>query len=406
MITVRVGNNELPLEDVLENPGRHSRLLERAKTTQGFAECGCTAGRPRPKLVIRRHREIFLLARWPEQAQLHGESCPFQRRNTGKGGAGTELDPFRFRNGALDIRLDASLKISSRTPAKPVKSNPEGESKKPQRRTAGLLAFLEFAWEQAGLNLWPGTGGRGWSACWSQLSAELADCRISNQPADKALHIMERWDPSRKAEILAELDAWLANLTPRGLLIAEVASHEPSQFGAKFALRQTQLRCFMSSALYERLQRSYGPALAGAGQPNLRCVAVFLVEKPVDRNYLTIVDGAAMLTNAQFLPCDSAYEVAMADRLVTLRRAFRKPLRHLGNAPVHPDFVLTDTAAEVIVEVLGLTGNPEYDARTASKREHYRGAGMSVVEWEAPTQALDSVQLPPAAKRSGAAHEG
>ncbi|GAI28217.1 unnamed protein product [marine sediment metagenome] len=33
MITVRIGGNELPLEDVLENPGRHSRQLERAKTT-------------------------------------------------------------------------------------------------------------------------------------------------------------------------------------------------------------------------------------------------------------------------------------------------------------------------------------------------------------------------------------
>lgn len=413
MITVRVGNSELPLDDVLENPGRHSRLLERAKTTQGFAECGCTAGRPRPKLVIRRHREIFLLARWPEQAQLHGDICPFQRRNTGKGGTGTELDPFRFRNGALDIRLDASLTISSRTPAKPVKSNPEGESKKPQRRTAGLLAFLEFAWEQAGLNLWTGAGGRGWSACWSQLSAELADCRINNQPADKTLHIMARWDPARKAEILAEQDAWLARLTPsaagspRGLLIAEVVSHEPSQFGAKFVLRQTQLRCFMSGALYERLLRSYGPALAGVGQPNQRCVAMLLVEKPADRNYLTIVDGAAMLTNAQFLPCDSTYEVAMADHLVALRRAFRKPLRHIGHAPVHPDFVLTDTATDVQIEVLGLTGNPEYDARMASKREHYRAAGATVVEWDAPAQALDSVQLPrQAALRSEVAHEG
>ncbi len=413
MITVRVGSSELPLEDVLENPGRHSRLLEHAKTTQGFAECGCTSGRPRPKLVIRRHREIFLLARWPEQAQLHGDSCPFQRRNTGKGGAGTELEPFRFRNGALDIRLDASLKISSRTPATPVKSNPDGESKKPQRRTAGLLAFLEFAWEQAGLNLWTGSGGRGWSACWSQLSAELADCRINNRPADKTLHIVERWDPSRKAEILAEQDALLARLTrtaagsPRGLLIAEVAAHEPSQFGAKFVLRQTQLRCFMSGALYERLQRSYGPALAGAGQPNQRCVAMLLVEKPADRNYLTIVDGAAMVTNAQFLPCDSTYEVAMADHLVALRRAFRKPLRHIGHAPVHPDFVLTDTATDVLIEVLGLTGNPEYDARMASKREHYRAAGVTVVEWYAPTQALDSVQLPRrAARRSEVAHEG
>ncbi|MNL84727.1 hypothetical protein D3C87_2127890 [compost metagenome] len=69
--------------------------------------------------------------------------------------------------------------------------------------------------------------------------------------------------------------------------------------------------------------------------------------------------------------------------------------------------MLTDTTAEVIVEVLGLTGNPEYDARMASKREHYRAAGLSVVEWDAPNQALDSVQLPQrAAQRPEVAHEG
>ncbi|MCY1381856.1 hypothetical protein D9M69_698140 [compost metagenome] len=97
----------------------------------------------------------------------------------------------------------------------------------------------------------------------------------------------------------------------------------------------------------------------------------------------------------------------MADHLVALRRAFRKPLRHIGHAPVHPDFVLTDTATDVLIEVLGLTGNPEYDARMASKREHYRAAGVTVVEWDAPTQALDSVQLPRrAARRSEVAHEG
>ncbi|MFP3739948.1 hypothetical protein SB860_34470, partial [Burkholderia sp. SIMBA_019] len=65
MITVRIGGNEFPLEDVLEEPGRYARQLERAKTVQGFAECGCGSRRPRPKLVIRRHRDIFLLARWP-----------------------------------------------------------------------------------------------------------------------------------------------------------------------------------------------------------------------------------------------------------------------------------------------------------------------------------------------------
>ncbi|MGX6564888.1 DUF1173 family protein [Cupriavidus necator] len=354
MITVRIGGNELPLEDVLENPGRHSRQLERAKTTQGFAECGCVTARPRPKLVIRRHRDIFLLARWPDQAQLHGDGCPLQRRNASKGGAGSDLDAFRVGDGRLDIKLDATLSVSSRTPAKPVKSSPDGEAKKPQRCTAGLLAFLEYAWELAGLNQWPGAGGRGWSACWSQLTAELADCRINGQSAGKILHVMERWDSARKSEILAELDAWIGRLTPsgetspRGLLVGEIDSHKPTQFGGKIVLRQSLQRFFMGAALYQRLLLSHTTALAGVGQQDQRCVAILLVERSRS-NYLTIVDAAAMLTNAQFLPCDSGHEVAMADHLVAQRRAFRKPLRHIGNAPVHPDFVLTDTSPEAVI---------------------------------------------------------
>lgn len=214
MITVRIGGNEFPLDDVLEEPGRYARQLERAKTVQGFAECGCGSRRPRPKLVIRRPRDIFLLARWPEQAHLHAEGCPFNRQALAKSGAGDNLDPFRMKEGHHDIRLDASLSVSAHTPAASVRRATTSLSTKPQRRSAGLLAFLEYAWEQAGLNVWPGTGSRGWNACWSQLTTELADCRINGKPADGLLHVMQRWDQERKTEILAEFEAWQARLAP------------------------------------------------------------------------------------------------------------------------------------------------------------------------------------------------
>ncbi|WP_434034723.1 DUF1173 family protein [Cupriavidus sp. a3] len=405
MITVRVGGTEFPLEEVLEDSGSYARHLERAKTIQGFAECGCTESRPRPKLVIRRHRDIFLLARWPEQAFRHAEGCPFHRKTQAASGAVDSLDAFRIRDGHLDIRLDASLSVSTHTPGKTVQRTPKGQSTKPQRRSAGLLAFLEFAWEQAGLNVWPGTGARNWNACWSQLTAELADARINGKAADGLLHVMQRWDPERKSEILAEFEAWQARLSPtaagnpRGILIGEIESHAATPYGGKIVLRQSTQRFFMSSGLYERLQASYGTALAGIGRAEQRCIAVLLVEKSRS-NYLTVVDIGAMLANRQFLPCDSSHEVAMADHLVDLRRTFRKPLRHIGRAQVHPDFVLTDVQPETVIEVLGMSGNPEYDARMAGKRQHYQTAGIPFLEWDAVATSISSVRVPPAGTRT------
>ncbi|HVI89361.1 MAG TPA: DUF1173 family protein [Dongiaceae bacterium] len=401
MTTVRIGATEHPLDDVQENPGRYARYLERAKTTQGFAECGCIMRSPRPKLVIRRYSGTFLLARWPEQAHLHAAGCRFHQTTGGPEKKGTELDAFRQRNGHHDVRLDLSLSVSTRSPAKPAVTKTPSTSSRAQRRSAGLLAFLEYTWEAAGLNVWPGHGGRGWNVCWSQLTTELADCRINGKRGDTFLHVMERWDPTRKTEILAEIEAFqvrlkpTADTSPRGLVIGEIEEHGPTQYGGKVVLRQSKQAYFMSAALYERLLRSYALPLSGLGKPDQRCVAILAIERSRS-NYLTIVDAAAMLTNRQFLPCDSGHEVAMADFLIGLRRVFRKPVRHVGRAAVHPDFVLTDTAPETVIEVLGLSGDPDYDARIAEKRRHYAATVTPYIEWDARVDDLRLVRIPPA----------
>ncbi|WP_020201352.1 DUF1173 family protein [Cupriavidus sp. WS] len=405
MTSVRIGATEYPLEDVQENPAKYARALERAKTIQGFAECGCSLRSPRPKLVIRRYSGAFLLARWPEQAHLHSPSCRFHQRTAGSESKGAELDAFRQRDGHHDVRLDLSLFVSARSPAKSSVARTPSAVARPQRRTAGLLAFLEYAWEAAGLNVWPGHGGRGWNICWSQLTTELADCRINGKPGDALLHVMERWDPSRKTEILAELEAFRARLkptaeaNPRGLVIGEIEAHKPTQYGGMLILRQSKQAYFASAALYERILRSYALPLAGIGKPDQRCVAILAAERSKS-NYLTVVDAAAMLTNRQFLPCDSSHEIAMADHLIAQQRAFRKPVRHLGRAAVHPDFVLTDTKPETVIEVLGMTGDPNYDARMEEKRRHYANEVIPYIEWDANVDYLRLLRLPPANSRA------
>lgn len=64
---------------------------------------------------------------------------------------------------------------------------------------------------------------------------------------------------------------------------------------------------------------------------------------------------AVMLTARFYIPCDSSYEVAMADHLIAAGRSFVKPLRYDGTSATFPDFVLTDTAPATYVEVWGIT---------------------------------------------------
>lgn len=403
MPQIRIGAEEHDLGAVQEHPGRYSRVLEAAKIRPGYAECGCTAGRPRPRVVIRRHRDIFLLARWPDEAHLHDKACPFHRKQGESGKAGTSLDAFRQEEGIHDIRLDLSLVVSSKSPARPKSEASSPRASRAQRRSAGLLAFLEYAWERAGLNVWPGSGRRNWSACWSQLTTELDGCRINGNADETVLHVMQPWHPDRKGQILADLAAFQARLaptpttTPRGIVIGEIDSIGPSKFGYQLILRQSRNVYYMSKALYANLCESYSPAVSAIGQPERRAIAVLAVELTASGNR-SVVDMAALLANRDFIPSDSSFEVEMADHLISHGRAFEKPVRHVDRKAVHPDFVLNDCASPVVIEVLGMSGNAAYDARQAEKRAYYRREGIACIEWTPSVQPLASLVLPPAAQ--------
>ena len=130
------------------------------------------------------------------------------------------------------------------------------------------------------------------------------------------------------------------------------------------------------------------------GDANARIVALAVIERTKEGN-LRIVDIALQLCNNSFIPCDSSYEVAMANRLVEERRCFTKPLRLETGDTLLPDFRLTDTATLTAVEVYGMQGNPEYLARKNKKRALYARTATPRVEWIPPAE-LASVRLPAA----------
>ena len=88
------------------------------------------------------------------------------------------------------------------------------------------------------------------------------------------------------------------------------------------------------------------------------------------------------VVSQDYLPAESSFEVAMADKLAAAGRTFTKPMRYEsrpGTGPVLPDFVLTDTRPATVVEVFGVTGRADYDARAREKRAYYAREGIPLL---------------------------
>jgi hypothetical protein len=91
---------------------------------------------------------------------------------------------------------------------------------------------------------------------------------------------------------------------------------------------------------------------------------------------------ALMLTNRHYIPCQSSFELQMADALEAAGRLFLKPQRYDGLEETFPDFRLVDTQPHTVVEVYGMVGNAAYDRRKAEKQAIYRANRVPVIAWD------------------------
>jgi hypothetical protein len=221
---------------------------------------------------------------------------------------------------------------------------------------------------------------------------------LNGKPMQDAVHVMRRYEESELATIKAEFDTFLGRIrtTPaeshRGVVIAEIKAIDQSKYSFMVRLRQTFETFYASKPLIESAARSFRHAWPMIGTPEARVVAVLVVERTRDGN-LRVIDLALQLCNRAFIPCDSSYEVDMANRLVDEGRRFDKPLRRDGSDDMLPDFLLTDTARPAAIEVYGMESNDAYRARKLQKQALYASRNEPCVEW-VPPSPLASVVLP------------
>jgi hypothetical protein len=400
-IYVRFDNQSFALEEVLEFPARYVRELERSRQSPGWAECLCQTTTPALRLVIRRYGQMYHLAGWPEDGHRHRVGCPFRKNAVTPGIPTAQADAaIRKTANGLNVRLDAALNPASGQAATPRSDPATPGTARQGRRSASLLAFVRALWVEAQLNVWSsGDRNRNWGACCTALQEAVGDGPINGERAERVLHVMRRFEKENAKALETELTSFLEALkrpdgsSRRGIVIGEIAEVAPSKFGQTITLRQNVRKYFVDKRLIAQATKSYRFAWPAIGNGEARVIAVLLVE--YRKGYAAAVDLAAMLCSSRFIPCDSMLEVQMANRLTREDRLFEKPLSTNAD-DILPDFVLTDTAQPVDIEVYGLNGHDDYEKRKREKQAIRTRKGVQCVEWNTEREPLESVHFPPA----------
>ncbi|WP_078943207.1 DUF1173 family protein [Streptomyces aureus] len=385
---VRLADKSLPLFVLREHATDYATLFSRARAEVGHGQCLCQT--PALRLVIRCSRAgRYHLAGWPGEGELHDPSCSFHKlasELTGRDAYSTEA--IHEGDDGVAIRFSAALarKLSAPEPAKASTEQRDGRA----RRTVGLLGLLHWLWEEAQLTAWhPRWRRRTWWVCHARLSEQIAGCSINHEELTEALYVVPPFREEYARRNTAAFETFrIARLKRRGdtqrrgLILGEIRDVRPSRYGVQYALAHHRGGLFATTALDERLRRSYRPAFsAAADEHGARRIGLFLVELSPKGN-VRVLDMAAMLVSKLYIPADSSHEVVMANALTDAGRAYVKPVRYDGSDLVFPDFVLTDVHPHSYVEVYGIHGRESYDQRKRVKQAHYQRQGAGLIEWD------------------------
>jgi hypothetical protein len=257
----------------------------------------------------------------------------------------------------------------------------DSQSAAPRSFDASLLPILQMTWARSGLARWAGTTmTRDWTTVNALLVAGLSD-------AERSIGAAPITGISCGGEI-------------RASLFGEIIAVTPTRDGYTITLRYRNQRCHVNAELVAHAQTAYAQAWSAIGQPYSSVVALLIVDHCAPNGEFRVMDLAAILCSATFLPCESMHDVTLANRLVVEQRFFEKPVRIHAVDNAFPDFVLLDTRPETHIEVYN-GHNPVYDARRRKKGQRLRaGRDVTAIEWNIDSQSVDDIQLPPAVSKA------
>lgn len=408
-VRVELAGHVVRLAELRSRPERYEHWFRQARRHPGHARCLC--GRGGQRLVIRQVAGRFHLARWPETANGHVPGCPFFPTDSRYSAAGSHArDAITISPEGTRIAVAVSF---SSTVVHPQDADRPGDPDAEDAAAPALLGqhglsgstlsqlgLLHYLWERAGLTTWRPGPRRRWADCHAALALALGELRLGELAAPRLLHVVAPYrpgehDPARAARLAGFLRPLehpdrvrirggprrgaTRHLLHRRLLLGELKDLTATDRGHQLRLRHFPRPVFLSDAEHEHLTRTYPAAFAERRGPSARRVVLALVEG-TPHGHLRLADAALILTSSDYLPADSAHEVALADALVTAGRGFTKPLVDGGEA-VFPDVVLIDTDPPTVVDIWGVPGRADREHRKQQKRARDAAEDTPVIDW-------------------------
>jgi Protein of unknown function (DUF1173) len=388
---IRLSSLTVNTASLLADMDAYAAAMAHAKVTPGHAHCLCTS--PPRKLVIRSYRERLFLAVWPYDGHNHHYACPYHRdqEEAGSGSVGT-MPAVKETPEGFEIATDFQLERVSADRPEGLQDaqSVEGEgtqASRPSRTRMGLLGVIHHLWKESGLNTWGANWTRDWWRVTQALLPVIEQGKLGRKPMTECMYLVPELHPARMQAIEAAWGHFKADLAPGGtttrlgVILGEAMLMERSRFGFRMTLRHFPPYLYFSEDLRSKLATSFAKAYHRIGSKDgQRVVALCLVELTANGN-LTVTDAALMATSKFFIPIDSSYEATLADILVEKKRSFIKPLSVRTGESTLPDFILTDTRPEVVLEVFGIN-TVEYIDRKIVKKEIYKTQGIPVWTWE------------------------
>jgi hypothetical protein len=277
----------------------------------------------------------------------------------------------------VELRLDFPLTRRIGRSSAPAEPQPPGEVTV-ARKELSLRGLLHYLWERAGFNRWyPRMQGK--RSYWVLRKFLL---QASEEVETKGLRLAERvfipenFSKEKMAEIAQRRDEALSDLlSPDASLqfkmmiaIGELKELRATTLGYALVLKHLpDCVFFLEVKAGARTKRAFEPELQAwtAGQVKLIAACLFYAK----REHLYQIESLTlMMTSAQWIPLDHAYEKDLVNELVRERRTFIKPLRYEAKHPgAFPNFQLLDAGERpVALDILSAFLTPRERAAKAS----------------------------------------
>lgn len=342
----------------------------------------------------------------------HALGCP-HRAEPGQGAqpSASGTPTIEVKEGIIQVNLASPLYRTQPTGPRAQSENEEGGSENIPSSTAArgkLKTLLEVIWSEAELNAWRPwfAGKRFYGVVYHRVTEAVAKIHVRRQELSPLLYMPRPFREIHAAEIQAQRQQYIERLVENDgrryygyvlALLKEVVEKDGHSVALRLA--HTSLLLWMKKPKWLSAKKKWFTA------DDLQLPAVLLArvvrQEGHKHPWLAVEDLAIMhlSDDKAWIPVDSLAERRLALKLVSDRRAFRKPLAcETAGSEIYPDFILEDREDRMHLEVLGRMGDAEYYAQYQEKRLSYEKLKQPVWWWDIARD--DQIPPLPVAKRN------